>query len=71
MNWIDLVIIIILGIALVNGFINGLVREVASLAALILGIWGAIRFSGFTAARLYDFFDMTVLYDSTIEVAFS
>jgi membrane protein required for colicin V production len=62
MNWIDLVIIIILGMSMVSGFINGLVREVASLAALILGIWGAIRFSGFTAAKLYDFFDMTGQY---------
>ena len=29
------------------GFINGFVKEVASLAALILGIWGAIKFSSF------------------------
>ena len=44
------------------GFINGLVKEVASLAALILGIWGAIKFSTFTAEKLYDFFDMTGQY---------
>lgn len=62
MNWIDLVIVIILGMSMVSGFINGLVKEVASLAALILGIWGAIRFSGYTAAKLYDFFDMTGQY---------
>lgn len=62
MNWIDLVIVIILGMSMVTGFINGLVKEVASLAALILGIWGAIRFSGFTAAKLYDFFDMSGQY---------
>jgi membrane protein required for colicin V production len=62
MNWIDLVIVIILGMAMVNGFINGLVKEVASLAALILGIWGAIRFSGYTAEKLYDFFDMSGKY---------
>ncbi len=62
MNWIDAVIIIILIIAMVNGFINGLVKEVASLAALILGIWGAIKFSDFTAAKLYDYFDMTGKY---------
>ena len=59
MNWIDTIIVIILLLALVMGFINGLVKEVASLAALILGIWGAIRFSSFTAAKLYDYFDMT------------
>ena len=62
MNWIDAIIIIILIIAMVNGFINGLVKEVASLAALILGIWGAIKFSNFTAAKLYDYFDMTGKY---------
>jgi membrane protein required for colicin V production len=62
MNWIDAVIIIVLIISVITGFINGLVKEVASLAALILGIWGAIKFSGFTAAKLYDYFDMTGKY---------
>lgn len=47
---------------MVTGFINGLVKEIASLAALILGIWGAIKFSSFTAAKLYDYFDMTGQY---------
>jgi membrane protein required for colicin V production len=62
MNYIDIIIIIILGIAMIRGFMNGFVREVASLAALIIGIWGAIRFSSFTAAKLYDYFDMTGKY---------
>lgn len=62
MNWIDAIIVIILIISLVMGFINGLIKEVASLAALILGIWGAIRFSAFTAEKLYDYFDMTGQY---------
>jgi membrane protein required for colicin V production len=62
MNWIDLAIVVILIISMVSGFINGLIREAASLAALILGIWGAIKFSGFTAAKLYDYFDMSGHY---------
>lgn len=62
MNWIDAAIIIILILSMIMGFINGLVKEVASLAALILGIWGAIKFSTFTAAKLYDYFDMTGRY---------
>ena len=62
MNYIDIIIIIILGFGMVKGFINGLVKEVASLAALILGIWGAIKFSGFTAEKLYDYFDLTGKY---------
>ena len=59
MNYIDVVIIIILIFGLVRGFSDGLVKEVASLAALILGIWGAIKFSTYTAAKLHDWFDMT------------
>jgi membrane protein required for colicin V production len=62
MNWIDLIIVVILIIALISGFTNGFVKEVASLAALILGIWGAIKFSSFTAAKLYDWFNMTGQY---------
>ena len=34
----------------------------ASLAALVLGVWGAIRFSSFTAGKLYDYFDMSGKY---------
>lgn len=47
---------------MITGFINGFVKELASLAALVLGIWGAIKFSSFTAAKLYDYFDMTGQY---------
>jgi membrane protein required for colicin V production len=66
MNWIDALIVVILILSLVMGFINGLVKEVASLAALILGIWGAIKFSSFTAEKLYDYFDMTGQYVGVI-----
>jgi len=66
MNWLDATIVIILILSLVTGFINGLVKEVASLAALILGIWGAIKFSTFTAEKLYDYFDMTGHYVGVI-----
>jgi membrane protein required for colicin V production len=62
MNYIDVIILIALALGMIGGFINGLVKEVASLAALILGIWGAIKFSSFTAAKLYDYFDMTGKY---------
>jgi membrane protein required for colicin V production len=62
MNWIDFVIIILLVFGLARGFINGFIKELASLLALILGIWGAIKFSVFTAEKLYDYFDMTGQY---------
>jgi membrane protein required for colicin V production len=62
MNWLDFLIIILLVFGLARGFINGFIKELASLLALILGIWGAIKFSAFTAERLYDYFDMTGQY---------
>lgn len=62
MNWIDFVIIILLVFGLARGFIDGFIKELASLLALILGIWGAIKFSSFTAEKLYDYFDMTGQY---------
>jgi membrane protein required for colicin V production len=62
MNYIDIIILIILGLSVLTGFVNGLVKEVASLAALIFGIWGAIRFSGFTSGKLYEYFDMSGQY---------
>lgn len=52
MNYIDLVLAIFLIIAAFQGFRNGFIVELASLAALVLGIWGAIKFSDFTAAYI-------------------
>ena len=49
MNYIDLVLGILLLIAAIQGFRKGFIIELASLAALILGIWGGIKFSDFTA----------------------
>jgi membrane protein required for colicin V production len=62
MNYVDLIIIVLLVFGLARGFINGFIKELASLLALILGIWGAIKLSAFTAERLYDYFNMTGQY---------
>lgn len=52
MNWLDLIILIPLVAGLFSGYKNGLIGEVGSLAALILGIWGSIKFSDWTANLL-------------------
>lgn len=52
MNWLDLIILIPLVAGLFTGFKNGLIGELASLAALVFGIWGAIKFSDWTANLL-------------------
>ena len=62
MNYIDFIIVVLLILGVARGFTDGFIKEFAALLALILGIWGAIKFSAFTAARLYDYFDMTGRY---------
>ncbi len=60
MSIIDILIGIPLLWAMVKGFKNGFIFEVATLIALILGIYGAIHFSDFTAQFIRDRFN----YDS-------
>ncbi len=57
MNYIDLVLGILLLVAAVRGFMKGFIVEIASLAALILAVWGAIHLSYFTGDFLRDTFD--------------
>lgn len=47
MNVFDIVITVFLGFGFVRGIMKGLFIEVASLVALIGGIWGSIHFSYF------------------------
>ena len=66
MNYIDLIIVALLVIGIARGFTEGFIKEFASLLALVLGIWGAIKFSSFVAAELYDYFDMSGKYVGVI-----
>ncbi len=58
MNYIDIILLVLLFLAAINGFRKGLIAEVASLAALILGIWGAIKFSYVTSEFLVENFNI-------------
>ena len=54
MNYIDIVLSILLVLSAISGFKKGLVVELASLAALVLGIWGAFEFSYITSEFLVE-----------------
>ena len=54
MSFIDLFIIVLIAWAVFRGFTRGLIKQLTMLAALILGIYGALKLSGFTAAQLID-----------------
>lgn len=62
MNYIDLVLAIFLLWGALKGFKNGLIIETASLAALFLGLYGALRFSFYTSDILVEKFHMTTRY---------
>jgi len=65
----DIILAIFLGWAFIKGLRNGFIHEVASLAALILGIYGAIRFSDYTAGLLIEHFSMTGKYLGILALA--
>mgnify|MGYP000218136571 CR=1 FL=1 len=52
MSIIDIILAALLLFGFIRGLFKGLFVEVASLLALVLGVWGAIHFSGFAAGIL-------------------
>ncbi len=52
MNYIDIIIGAVLVVFAIAGFSNGFIKSLASLAALILGIYLGIKLSGYAAAIL-------------------
>jgi membrane protein required for colicin V production len=54
MGVLDIVILALLVFGLINGFKKGFFVEVASLVALVAGIYGAIHFSNYAADFLMD-----------------
>ena len=62
MNYIDIILIIPLLWGAWKGFSKGLIIEVSSLAALVLGVWGGIHFSDFAAGLLTENFSFDERY---------
>lgn len=54
MTVLDIILLILLLLGLINGFRKGFFVEVASLVALIAGVYGAIHFSNFAAEFLME-----------------
>jgi membrane protein required for colicin V production len=54
MNWVDIVILCILSLLVFNGLRKGFIISLASLVALVLGVWGAMHFSYFISPLLQN-----------------
>jgi len=68
-NYIDLIIALPLIWFGYKGFKNGFVIEATSLAALLFGVFGAYRFSGYTSELLIKQFNLQTEYLSLISFA--
>jgi len=69
MSLIDLIFIILLLWSAYKGFSKGFILQLSTLAALLLGIYGAIHFSDFTANLLTDNFNISNQYLHIISFA--
>lgn len=66
MNYLDIIILIILALFGFKGLRRGLIIEVVTLLALVVGIFGAMRFSDFTADRLQEVMNIDPKFLNTI-----
>ena len=57
---IDIVVAASIIYSLYTGFCKGLIISIASLVGLILGVWGAIKFSGLTATYLNEQWEIQI-----------
>ena len=69
LNYFDVVITIFLLWSAYRGITKGFLIMAASLAALVLGVWGAIRFSDLTANFLIEQFSWNTKYLTLISFA--
>ena len=69
MNWLDIVLAIPLLWFTFKGFKNGFIIELASLAALVLGIFMAMHFSFYAEEYLRDNFEIAEKYRYIISFA--
>jgi len=69
MNYLDIIFLIPLLFAIYRGFKKGMVHMVASLAALVLGIFGAIKLRPMFASLLDSIFDIAPNYMNVIAFA--
>ncbi len=61
MNYLDIIFLVPLLFALYRGFKKGMIHMVASLAALVLGIFGAIKLRPMFASLLDSIFEHSKL----------
>lgn len=62
MSILDIILLVLFVFAGFNGYKKGFIGQAAGLAGLLVGIWGAIHFSDFTANLLTEHFNLNSQY---------
>ncbi|MDL2231187.1 CvpA family protein [Porphyromonadaceae bacterium OttesenSCG-928-L07] len=62
MSYIDIILLLLLLYGAFKGFKSGFIVEIATLVALVLGVFIAIKFSGITEKFLIDYFNIRSKY---------
>jgi len=72
MNFIDLFSLVLLVYAVFKGFTRGFIMQLALIAALLLGIYGALKLSGYTVRLLESYFSVNpeYLYMASLGITF-
>lgn len=69
MNYIDVLILIPLVYGAYKGFTTGLIVEISTLLALILGVFVSLKYAGMTEEFLKDFVDISESYSYYVAFA--
>jgi len=69
MSFVDIILVVIFIFAGFQGYRKGFIGQLAGLAGLLLGIWGGIKFSDYTAGLLKEYLHMHTEYLPLISFA--
>ena len=57
---LDIIILVIVAASAIWGIVKGFVRQIASIAALLLGLWGAFKFTAPISAEIKEFLSLEI-----------
>lgn len=60
MEILDIILLALVAVAGIIGIFKGFVNQITSIAALILGIWCASKFTGFMAGKVTGWLDLEI-----------
>lgn len=66
MNFLDIIIAVIILLFALKGLRKGIIIEVVTLIAFVVGIYGAMHFSDFTAEHMVEYIEVNPKYLNTV-----